>query len=116
MLVKSDFTSNLAIIKLGSNSSTSLAIKNESFIVYPLVVIGYWLLVLPTCKWVYLLQTRLDEKLEFHHPKPCEFYQVHKEFFFFENALDVKERKLNVLKETWISQRKCYFELQLICT
>ena len=29
-------------------------------------------------KWACLLQTKLEEKLEFRLPKPCEFYQVHK--------------------------------------
>ena len=41
MLVKSDFTSKLAIIRLGSNSSISLANENEYFIAYSLVVIGF---------------------------------------------------------------------------
>ena len=34
MLVNSDFTLKLAIIKLGSNSSTSLANENECFYIY----------------------------------------------------------------------------------
>ena len=39
MLVKSDFKSKLAKARLGSNSSTSLANENESFIVYSLTII-----------------------------------------------------------------------------
>ena len=34
MLVNSDFTLKLAITKLGSNSSTSLANENEYFYIY----------------------------------------------------------------------------------
>ena len=34
MLVNSDFTLKLAIIKLGSNSPTSLANENECFYIY----------------------------------------------------------------------------------
>ena len=43
MLVISDSTSNVAIIRLGSNScsSTSLANENESFIVHSLVLATY---------------------------------------------------------------------------
>ena len=40
-LVKSDFTSKLAMIRLGSNYSISLANENDSFIVYSLVVIAF---------------------------------------------------------------------------
>ena len=39
--MKSDFTSELTIIRLIANSSNSLANENESFIVYSLVVIGF---------------------------------------------------------------------------
>ena len=78
--MKSDFISKLAIIILGSNSSTSLANENESLIVYSLVVIGLatYHRTLLTCKWSCLLLTKLDGKLELHPPKPCEFYQAHK--------------------------------------
>ena len=41
MLMKSDFTSKLAMTRLESNSPTSLANEIESFIVYSLVVIGF---------------------------------------------------------------------------
>ena len=40
MLMKSDFTSKIALASLGENSPTSLANENESFVVYSLVVIG----------------------------------------------------------------------------
>ena len=65
--MNSDFTLKLAIIRLGSNSSTSLANENECFIVYLLVVIGLagYHRTLLTCKWAWLVKTKLDESWNF---------------------------------------------------
>ena len=41
MLVKSDFTLNLTIIRLQSNSSISMTNENKPFLVYSLVLIGF---------------------------------------------------------------------------
>ena len=74
MLVKSDFKSKLV---------TKIRIKFFNFfskweqIFYSIFLTGYSCdyETLLTCKWVHLLQTKLDEKFEFHPPKS---YQVHK--------------------------------------
>ena len=72
MLVKSCFTSKLTITRLGSNSWISLAIENESFIIYSFRVIGLSNLS-QNFDNLCLLQTKLDRKLEFYPREPYEF-------------------------------------------
>ena len=72
MLVKSCFASKLTITRLGSNSWISLAIENESFIIYSFRVIGLSNLS-QNFDNLCLLQTKLDRKLEFYPREPYEF-------------------------------------------